>query len=219
MAPSYDSHKRSVQTSQWDNISKRVKRYEKNIDTLDSQIAKAYEEIDELDTWLAKEYEDKTNLSNKAVYYLELPAPDRKFFMGTIRATRQQIDEAQRNIEHIRTNIEEFLHYIGNRETLKRESIRRRDDVLTAYADPKHNEQYDVWPKDDDPKYEPVYLPSGEVADFMDDFNRRHHGYPHPIGPLNNEPRAGQYFDNDGNFVLDLNPNPTNQVPYTVDWV
>jgi len=216
MAPSY---KRSAQTSQWDNISKRVKRYETNIETIDSHIAKAYEEIDELDTWLAKEYEDKTNLSNKAVYYLELPAPDRKYWMGTIRATRQQIDEAQRNIEHIRTNIEEFLRYIANQETLKREMLRKRDDVLTAYADPKHNEQYDVWPKDDDPKYEPVYLPSGEVADFMDDYNRRHHGYPYPIGPLNNEQTHGQYFDNDGNFVLDLNPNPTNQVPYTVDWL
>lgn len=87
-------------------------------------------------------------------------------------------------------------------------NLTRADELLNDIDRPK-----------DYPPQETVYLPNGEVADFMDDFNRRHHGYPHPIGPLNNEPSAGQYYDNDGNLVLDLNPNPTNQVPYTVDWL
>tara|TARA_B110000483_G_scaffold229748_1_gene294149 strand:+ start:875 stop:1513 length:639 start_codon:yes stop_codon:yes gene_type:complete len=211
--------KRSAQTSQWDNISKRIKRYETNIDVLDAHIAKAEDDISELRTWLSTEFVERRKLKNKMDFYMELPSKDRKFFNGDIRLAQQHISEITRTISHIYANIDEFKAHIQSRITLKNEALRKRDDVLTAYADPKHNEQYDVWPKDDDPKYQPVYLPSGEVADFMDDYNRRHHGYPYPIGPLSNETRAGQYFDNDGNLVLDLNPNPTNQVPYTVDWL
>lgn len=219
---------RSSQTSQWDNISKRVKRYEAKIDTIDFQIAKAFDELNELQTWLDNEYEDKRELSAKVIYYMQISDSARE------RLARLQVSEVARNISHMHTSIYETKKYIQNSEELKAAILLKRDEVLTAYADPKHNEQFDIWPKDDDMQYEtiylpngdtktrlrqPVYLPSGEVADFMDDFNRRHHGYPHPIGPLTNEQTQGQYFDNEGNLVLDLNPNPTNQVPYTVDWI
>jgi len=219
-----------MQTSQWDNISQRIKRYEKSIDVLDTEIAKAEVDISELRTWLSTEFVERRKLKNKADYYSDLPPEDQKFWKGEIRLARQHISEISRTISHIYGNIDESKRFIENRITLRKEAILKRDEVLTAYADPKHNEQYDIWPQDDDSQYEtiylpngktktrlrqPVYLPSGEVADFQDAYWR----YPHPIGPLSNEQTQGQYFDNDGNLVLDLNPNPTNQVPYTVDWL
>lgn len=226
----HSAMKRSAQTSQWDNISKRIKRHEVNIEYLDSEIANAKKERKELVTWRDTEFVSVNNLTSKLNYFLDLPPEDRKFWNGTIRVTRQEISDTRRNIERIQNNIDEFSEYMKSRVILKNESIRRRDEVVTAYADPKHNEQYDVWPDDDDSQYEtiylpngetktrlrqPVYLPNGEVADYQDAYWR----YPHPIGPLTNEQTATQYFDNDGNLVLDLNPNPTNQVPYTVDWL
>lgn len=211
----HSAMKRSAQTSQWDNISKRIKRHEVNIEYYDSEIANAKKERKELVTWRDTEFVAVNNLTSKLNYFLDLPPEDRKFWNGTIRVTREEISETRRNIERIQNNIDEFSEYMKKMLISKNESIWRRDDIVTAYADPKHDEQYDVWPKDDDPKYEPVYLPNGEVADYQDAYWR----YPHPIGPLTNEQTATQYFDNDGNLVLDLNPNPTNQVPYTVDWL
>tara|TARA_B110000305_G_C19461537_1_gene654786 strand:- start:874 stop:1545 length:672 start_codon:yes stop_codon:yes gene_type:complete len=222
--------KRSAQTSQWDNISQRVRRYEKNIVDLDSHIAKYEKDISEQRSWLSEEISDRRDLHNKLNYYLALPLKEQKFWKGEIRRSHEQISEINRNISHLYGNIDELKARIVERNLLKEEATSKRDDVLTAYSDPKHNEQYDIWPQDDDLLYEtiylpngktktrrrqPVYLPSGEVADYQDAYWR----YPHPIGPLSNEQTHGQYFDNDGNLVLDLNPNPTNQVPYTVDWI